>query len=53
MLFISLFRILASRICELDKAVQSPTMKLLEGYSNADIDIKCKLCNYLNNKLCK
>jgi hypothetical protein len=35
-------RILALRICELDSAVQSPTMKLLEGYTSANIDSKCK-----------
>ncbi|XP_051173173.1 coiled-coil domain-containing protein 149 [Leptopilina boulardi] len=32
-------KILALRICELDNAVQSPTMKLLEGYTGADVDI--------------
>lgn len=32
-------KILASRICELDNAVQSPTMKLLEGYTGANVDI--------------
>ncbi|XP_011500168.1 PREDICTED: coiled-coil domain-containing protein 149 [Ceratosolen solmsi marchali] len=34
-------KILAARMCELDRAVQSPTMKLLEGYSSADVDIRC------------
>ncbi|XP_033226141.1 coiled-coil domain-containing protein 149 [Belonocnema kinseyi] len=34
-------KILALRICELDSAVQSPTMKLLEGYTGADVDIRC------------
>lgn len=34
-------KILALRICELDSAVQSPTMKLLEGYTSANIDSKC------------
>ncbi|XP_012286626.1 coiled-coil domain-containing protein 149 [Orussus abietinus] len=33
-------KILASRICELDSAIQSPTTKLLEGYGGAD-DEKC------------
>ncbi|XP_015589543.1 coiled-coil domain-containing protein 149 isoform X2 [Cephus cinctus] len=32
-------KILALRICELDNAVQSPTMKLLEGYAGSDVDI--------------
>lgn len=34
-------KILALRICELDSAVQSPTMKLLEGYTSANVDSKC------------
>ncbi|XP_020287136.1 coiled-coil domain-containing protein 149 [Pseudomyrmex gracilis] len=34
-------KILALRICELDSAVQSPTMKLLEGYTSANVDLKC------------
>ncbi|XP_001606032.1 coiled-coil domain-containing protein 149 [Nasonia vitripennis] len=34
-------KILAARMCELDRAVQSPTVKLLEGYSSADVDIRC------------
>ncbi|XP_014216461.1 coiled-coil domain-containing protein 149 [Copidosoma floridanum] len=33
-------KILAARMCELDKNIQSPTLKLLEGYSNADVDVK-------------
>lgn len=37
-----LFRILALRICELDSAVQSPTMKLLEGYTSANVDLRCE-----------
>jgi len=37
-----LHRILALRICELDSAVQSPTMKLLEGYTSANVDLRCK-----------
>ncbi|KAH0946183.1 hypothetical protein HN011_007888 [Eciton burchellii] len=40
-------KILALRICELDSAVQSPTMKLLEGYTSANIDSKCD--NELND----
>jgi len=35
-------RILALRICELDSAVQSPTMKLLEGYTSANVDLRCE-----------
>ncbi|XP_043273514.1 coiled-coil domain-containing protein 149 isoform X2 [Venturia canescens] len=40
-------KILASRICELDNAVQSPTMKLLEGYVGADVDstVNCDFNN--------
>ncbi|XP_058801333.1 coiled-coil domain-containing protein 149 [Phymastichus coffea] len=34
-------KILASRICELDRTVQSPTNRLLEGYSSAEVDVKC------------
>ncbi|XP_029679093.1 coiled-coil domain-containing protein 149 [Formica exsecta] len=34
-------KILALRICELDSAVQSPTMKLLEGYTSANVDLRC------------
>lgn len=34
-------RILALRICELDSAVQSPTTKLLEGYTSANVDLRC------------
>ncbi|XP_076672761.1 coiled-coil domain-containing protein 149-like isoform X2 [Andrena cerasifolii] len=33
-------KILALRICELDSAVQSPTTKLLEGYTSASVDSK-------------
>lgn len=33
-------KILASRICELDSMIQSPTTKLLEGYTSADVDHK-------------
>lgn len=33
-------KILALRICELDSAIQSPTMKLLEGYTSSNVDIK-------------
>lgn len=33
-------KILALRICELDTAIQSPTMKLLEGYTSSNVDIK-------------
>ncbi|XP_018366716.1 PREDICTED: coiled-coil domain-containing protein 149 isoform X1 [Trachymyrmex cornetzi] len=34
-------KILALRICELDSAVQSPTMKLLEGYTSTNVDLRC------------
>ncbi|KAK2580750.1 hypothetical protein KPH14_011375 [Odynerus spinipes] len=34
-------KILAARICELDSVIQSPTTKLLEGYTSADVDQKC------------
>ncbi|XP_032681411.1 coiled-coil domain-containing protein 149 [Odontomachus brunneus] len=34
-------KILALRICELDSAVQSPTMRLLEGYTSANVDLRC------------
>ncbi|XP_018056234.1 PREDICTED: coiled-coil domain-containing protein 149 isoform X2 [Atta colombica] len=34
-------KILALRICELDSTVQSPTTKLLEGYTSNNIDLKC------------
>ncbi|XP_012232002.1 coiled-coil domain-containing protein 149 [Linepithema humile] len=34
-------KILALRICELESAVQSPTMKLLEGYTSANVDLRC------------
>lgn len=40
-------KILALRICELDSAVQSPTMKLLEGYTSANVDLRCD--NEFNN----
>lgn len=33
-------KILALRICELDSAVQSPTTKLLEGYTSANVDLR-------------
>ncbi|XP_054003587.1 coiled-coil domain-containing protein 149 isoform X1 [Hylaeus anthracinus] len=35
-------KILALRICELDSAVESPTMKLLEGYTSANVDARCE-----------
>ncbi|XP_015430651.1 PREDICTED: coiled-coil domain-containing protein 149 [Dufourea novaeangliae] len=35
-------RILALRICELDSTVESPSTKLLEGYTSANIDAKCE-----------
>ncbi|XP_076239169.1 coiled-coil domain-containing protein 149-like [Calliopsis andreniformis] len=35
-------KILALRICELDNAIQSPTTKLLEGYTSANVDVKCE-----------
>ncbi|XP_025075231.1 coiled-coil domain-containing protein 149 isoform X2 [Pogonomyrmex barbatus] len=34
-------KILALRICELDSAIQSPTTKLLEGYTSANVDLRC------------
>ncbi|KAG7213774.1 hypothetical protein KM043_002995 [Ampulex compressa] len=34
-------KILALRICELDSAIQSPTMKLLEGYTGTNVDLRC------------
>ncbi|KAF7406213.1 hypothetical protein HZH68_005582 [Vespula germanica] len=34
-------KILASRICELDSMIESPTTTLLEGYTSADVDQKC------------
>ncbi|XP_076628890.1 coiled-coil domain-containing protein 149-like isoform X1 [Colletes latitarsis] len=33
-------KILALRICELDSAVESPTMKLLEGYTSSNVDAR-------------
>lgn len=30
------------RICELDRTMQSPTTKLLEGYTGATVDLKCE-----------
>ncbi|KAL0103776.1 hypothetical protein PUN28_017813 [Cardiocondyla obscurior] len=33
-------KILALRICELESTVQSPTTKLLEGYTNANVDLR-------------
>ncbi|XP_076175289.1 coiled-coil domain-containing protein 149-like isoform X2 [Ptiloglossa arizonensis] len=35
-------KILALRICELDSAVESPTMKLLEGYTSSNVDARCE-----------
>lgn len=32
---------MALRICELDSAVQSPTTRLLEGYTSANVDLRC------------
>lgn len=34
-------KILAARICELDSVIESPTSKLLEGYTSANVDQKC------------
>ncbi|KAI4488526.1 hypothetical protein M0802_011529 [Mischocyttarus mexicanus] len=43
-------KILASRICELDSMIESPTKTLLEGYTNADVDQKSSsLRNDLDN----
>ena len=37
-----MIRILAARMCELEKSIQSPTMRLLEGYTGAEVDLRCK-----------
>nr|XP_033327117.1 coiled-coil domain-containing protein 149 [Megalopta genalis] len=34
-------KILALRICELDSTVESPSTKLLEGYTGANVDARC------------
>ncbi|KAL7295907.1 hypothetical protein TKK_0010948 [Trichogramma kaykai] len=34
-------KILAARMCELERSIESPTIRLLEGYSSTDIDIRC------------
>ncbi|XP_076296327.1 coiled-coil domain-containing protein 149-like [Lasioglossum baleicum] len=34
-------KILALRICELDSTVESPSTKLLEGYTSANVDARC------------
>ncbi|XP_078037963.1 coiled-coil domain-containing protein 149-like [Augochlora pura] len=35
-------KILALRICELDSTVESPSTKLLEGYTSANVDARCE-----------
>nr|XP_031845362.1 coiled-coil domain-containing protein 149 isoform X2 [Nomia melanderi] len=35
-------KILALRICELDNTIESPSTKLLEGYTGANVDARCE-----------
>ncbi|KAJ8669044.1 hypothetical protein QAD02_000303 [Eretmocerus hayati] len=42
-------KILAARICELDRSVESPTTKLLEGYSSAEVDTRCDSTSFTSD----